>query len=390
MSVSDPEKELEALLRTDPSFVEERSLAVFDKVAGSHAGSIVLFGCGTLGLKTLKGLRSLNIEPLAFVDNNPRLWDLSVEGLRVLSPAAAVKRFGDTAVFVVTIYNGSVARRQLQTMHCSMVVPFAYIFWKYSEAFLPYYALDLPHALLAHADEVRRVYFLWEDGASRREYLAQLRWRLLLDFDCLPNPSPAADVYFPEDLVSITDEEVFVDCGAYDGDIEREIIKRQRGEFGSIIALEPDPVNFEKLEKYVATLDADIRKRIVVRRLAAASHRGKLRFCSGGTVMSAANPEGAIEVDCAPLDDIVEGCRPTYIKMDIEGVELDALEGARAIIRHNNAVWAICAYHRQEHLWQIPLLIRSFSDGYRFFLRRYAEECWEMVCYAIPVNRAKV
>jgi hypothetical protein len=74
--------------------------------------------------------------------------------------------------------------------------------------------------------------------------------------------------------------------------------------------------------------------------------------------------------------------------MDIEGAELDALLGARQMIKEHTPILAICLYHAQEHLWKIPLLIQSFSDQYSFYLRRYSDECWETVCYAVPRKRS--
>jgi hypothetical protein len=76
--------------------------------------------------------------------------------------------------------------------------------------------------------------------------------------------------------------------------------------------------------------------------------------------------------------------------MDIEGTEPDTLLGASQIIASRAPVLAICLYHAQEHLWQIPLLIQSLNKDYNFFLRRYADECWEIVCYAVPKNRILV
>jgi hypothetical protein len=75
--------------------------------------------------------------------------------------------------------------------------------------------------------------------------------------------------------------------------------------------------------------------------------------------------------------------------MDIEGAEPDALLGARNIIKNDLPVLAVCLYHNQEHLWKIPLLIQSISSEYNFFLKRYSDECWELVCYAVPNHRLK-
>lgn len=75
------------------------------------------------------------------------------------------------------------------------------------------------------------------------------------------------------------------------------------------------------------------------------------------------------------------------IKMDIEGAELDALRGATETIRTARPILAVCAYHKCEHLWTLPSTISAVLPEYQISLRRYAEECWEMVYYAIPPER---
>jgi hypothetical protein len=94
-------------------------------------------------------------------------------------------------------------------------------------------------------------------------------------------------------------------------------------------------------------------------------------------------------VDLVCLDEALSGVEPTYIKMDIEGAELDALTGARGIIERYTPVLAICSYHLQNHLWKVPLLIRSFSDKYEFLLRPHFLEGWDLVTYAIPKHRLR-
>jgi len=381
------EEQLEALLKLESSYIIAQNCSKFDELAGSFAESIVLFGAGPLGRRTLACLRRLNIEPLAFADNNPSLWNTSVEGLNVLAPPAAVQKFSHKAVFVVTIYNGSSVRHQLQGMGCTMVAPFAYLFWKYHETFMPHGGLDLPHAIYAQAEEVKRTLSLWADDVSRSEYLAQLRWMLMLDFDCLPKHVPASETYFPMDLVSLADDEVFVDCGAFDGDTVRDFLKRRGPSFRRIIAIEPDPINYKRLQEFISNLPVDIKNKVSPLQLAVGSKSEKLTFVANGTMGSTINRNGNIQIDCAPLDDIIRDYLPTYVKMDIEGAEPQALAGAKELIEQRSAAWAVCTYHRQEHLWQIPLYMSSVSNGYRFFLRRYAEECWETVCYAIPAER---
>jgi hypothetical protein len=89
------------------------------------------------------------------------------------------------------------------------------------------------------------------------------------------------------------------------------------------------------------------------------------------------------------LDELLYDYTPTYIKMDIEGGELEALKGARNIIKSAMPILAICVYHKQSDFWEIPLLIRSITEGYRFFLRAYSWSGFEVVCYAVPEKRIR-
>ncbi len=98
---------------------------------------------------------------------------------------------------------------------------------------------------------MRRAGHLWSDDASRGEYLTQLRWRLLGEFDGLYSPVQHT-MYFPLELCPLTDHEVFVDCGAYDGDSIRSFVGKTKNSFERIYSFEPDPANFERLEKDVA------------------------------------------------------------------------------------------------------------------------------------------
>lgn len=384
--------QLDNLLSETVTSVRERESSTFDQLAAPFSESIILFGAGGLGRKTLTGLRTVGIEPLGFADNNPALWNKSIDGLHVLSPQDAAYKFGDTAAFVVTIWSPGekckfvYVKQQLLKLKCLTTASFIPLFWKYPEVFLPYYCLDLPHKVYQEADSVRKAFFLLTDDASRREYLAQLKWRTLLDFDGLSSPS-LQEQYFPNDLFSLTPDDVFVDCGAFDGDTLRRFIQRQGDSFGKVIALEPDPLNFQNLQKYVSTLAINIREKVSLLQLAAGVRKEKVYFEATGTTSSAVLGTSTFEVESIALDEALGDCLPTYIKMDIEGAEPDALAGARRVISQARPILAISVYHRQDHLWKIPLFIYSLFSQYRFVLLPHCEDGLELVCYAVPVER---
>ncbi len=347
-------------------------------------GPLVLFGAGQVGMVALAGLRKIGIEPAAWADNNPRVQGTVVEGVPVLSPQEAAAKFGGAATFVVTIYTGAGVRQQLSQMGLR-VVSFGKLFHQFHEAFLPYCCLDLPSKMARHRQDILKGAQIWADEASRREYLAQVRYRAVFD-EHVPPPN-SGSMYFPDDLVKLTQDELFIDCGAYDGDTLRSFLDRCSNSFRQIVALEPDAANFAQLQAFVAKLPNNVRDKIHLEQVAIGSRPSTVRFEASGSVSSHVTAAGGYEVRSLPLDDVLADFGASLIKMDIEGSEADALRGAANIIRAHLPVLSICLYHRQEDLWQIPLLIASLSDQYRLFLRRHSDDCWEQICHAIPVGR---
>jgi FkbM family methyltransferase len=270
---------------------------------------------------------------------------------------------------------------------CATVVTFAPLFWKHPDVFVPYYSFDLPHRTAAQADGIRRVFPLWADDASRIEFIAQLKWRMFADFSALPAPV-RQEIYFPEDLVDLQPAEVFIDCGAYDGDTIRSLLRHAVVTEGHVVAFEPDAASFRQLQHYVAALPQEMRDRISLHRSAVGARRTKVQFDATGTEASAVG-SGTTVVDSVALDEALRDYLPTYIKMDIEGSELDAVAGAGAVIKRSLPVLAVCVYHHHDHLWRIPAAIADLSDQFRFYLRPHLLEAWDTVCYAVPAHRMK-
>src|SRR3982750_1845230 len=182
--VTDLRGQLDLLLAEGVTTAIERERNTFDQLAGAATKPIVLFGARKLGQKTLAGLRSVGVEPLCFSDNNAALWDTSISGVKVLSPGEAARRFGADAVFVICIWGRGSAdsmserQKQLINLGCRTVTPFVPLFWKYSAAFLPHNALDLPHYVQEQAEEIDFCFEVLSDDKSREEFVRQLTWRL--------------------------------------------------------------------------------------------------------------------------------------------------------------------------------------------------------------------
>lgn len=387
--------ELERLLARDASAEARRAAGLFDALAGPLARAVVLHGAGNLGVKVAEGLRACGVEPVAFSDGNPVLAGTRRAGLAVLSPAEAAARHGRSAAFVPTIWNhrqdyGAVVA-QLRAFGCERVVPLPALFWKHPATFLPYYQIDLPEKVIREAPRVRAAFDLLRDAESRRELLQLIRWGLDLE---LPEaaPHPSGDDYFPADLRAISPREVMLDVGAFDGDTVQSFVAHAKEGFRRLVCLEPDPANFARLEARIRALPEEVRRKVEARRLGAGETAGRISFqCDGASSSAVVDlsvaglaASATVEVEVVPLDELPLEAPPTYVKMDIEGMEPAALRGARRIIRAHAPDLAVCVYHRLEHAWEIPLAIEEIRPGHAFHLRRYSQWPWDIVCYALP------
>ena len=381
--------ELDRILSEPLSSVRERENSAFDNLLAGCGNRLVLFGAGNLGRKVLQCLRSIGVEPLAFADNSPSKWGSQVGGVPVLSPKDAAAQYGGSALFLIAIWSlGHYyrdSRTQLESMGCTHVDSTAFLRWKFADQLLPDFCQDLPHKLYEQAADVRKAASLWADDASRQEYLNHVRWRALGDQNAL-GPPVKEESYFLESLYRIEDREVFVDCGAYTGDTAEQVIRRNPA-FSRIVAIEADPENFDCLTKWIGTLDTPVASRISALNVAVGAKRGKLRFQAGGGEGAKLAADGNVVVECIPIDELAPAAGSTFIKMDIEGAELDALAGARRSIQKNRPILSICVYHKQDDLWRIPLFIDTLVEDYRFFLRAHDVDGWQLVCYAVPANR---
>jgi FkbM family methyltransferase len=359
-----------------------REQAAFGALAAPADGRIVLFGAGALGRKALAALRSAGVSPLSFADNDPALHGREVDGLAVLAPGEAAERWRDEALFVATVFrpggnDGMEGRlRQLAALGCRRVTSFLPLAWRFPGV-LPHYGADLPSRLLAKAGPLRQVAASWGDEASRLVFRDQIRWRLRGDF--LATRDPAPDQYFPRDLFRPRQDEQFVDGGAFDGDT----LERLQGAYRRAWAFEPDPLN-------AARLRGRVDARVTVSEAALGRAAGLARFEARGTPASARSDSGGLEVPVVRLDDVLARETPTFVKLDVEGDELAALEGAAGMLRRAQPVAAVCLYHRPCDLWEIPLFLRNVLPAHALFLRIHEQDGFELVAYAVPRDRCLV
>lgn len=223
----------------------------------------------------------------------------------------------------------------------------------------------------------------FDDDLSRETLYGNLLFRLTYERRHIVRSSPA-DEYFSgwrdADTFHLGAREHFVDCGAYQGPIVQKFLGATGYRYGSITAFEPDHINFGKLQEVMPATLHDCR---AVNR-AVSSRRQKLKFKETGTMSSYVVADGNVVVETIRLDDEVE--QMTFVKMDIEGFETDALKGAQNLLHSQRPRAAICVYHYAHCLVRVMEQFDAAVEDYHFRLRQHAGGYfYDMVLYASPV-----
>jgi FkbM family methyltransferase len=369
--------------------VKLRENTVLDRLLAECNRQCVIFGAGTMGRRALSALHSMGVHPLSFTDNNPVLWGKSVDGIPVLSPEDAAELFGEDAIFFIAIRNENHWYRetfdQLLHLGCAHISSTEPIAWRFPDKFPPFLLYDLPHNLYAHAEDVAHAARLWADEESIAEYVAQIQLRAFGDPSGLSAPA-LCESYILPGVFQLGPDDVFLDCGAYDGDTIRNLIENHV-QFDKIEAVEADTRSFARLADFVSMLEPEFANRIRLHHCAIGAHRATVRFDDTGSVDSKVSDEGRIVIDMVPIDVMFASKRVSMIKMDIEGGEYDALIGAQQVIQRDRPILAICVYHSQEDIWRLPLLIRKLCPEHRMYLKAYRGDGIQTVVYAVPPER---
>lgn len=230
-----------------------------------------------------------------------------------------------------------------------------------------------------HSDKLQNIYDKLSDDLSKRTLEAYINQKISLKYGYLSAVKSEELQYFEKDLIKFREGEVFVDCGAYDGDTAISFIQALKEQninsYDSIISFEPDEENFKKL------CSRNIRNHVCVE-AGVSDKTGKISFDSddaSGVICD--NGESFINIDT--IDNVLDSKKATFIKMDIEGAEMDALKGGKDTIQKYKPILAICIYHKKQDLFEIPDYIHTLVPEYKLYIRAYCDNCNELVLYAV-------
>lgn len=184
--------------------------------------------------------------------------------------------------------------------------------------------------------------------------------------------------YFDPTIMVPGPNEVFVDGGSLDGKDSLGFVRWCDGDYKEIFAFEPDAENYKRSCKVAGKTP---RMRVFEKGLW--SDERMLPFLTGQMENCAISEDGDTAIQVTSIDRSLKGKEVTFIKMDIEGSEMEALIGSGDTIKRYKPKLAICVYHRPGDIVDIPQKILELCPGYRLYLRHYSYVDTETVLYAV-------
>lgn len=219
-------------------------------------------------------------------------------------------------------------------------------------------------------------------GVSEDEIMILLNKAGVLEERILPRIRPfMADIehqYF-DFLEHVPEDGAFIDGGCFDLETAIRFAGLRNDLDTRIIAFEPDPQNYAICEAKISAYHLTNAK---LMQAGLWSKTTTLRFNGDGTGTSSFTDNGEISVPVVALDEITNDEKVAFIKMDIEGSELAALQGAASTIRRDKPFCAICIYHKPGDMLAISHILKQLVPDYKFAIRHYSATVYETVLYA--------
>ncbi len=347
---------------------------------------VVLYGAGSLGRLAAEVLASLQI-PIAYaVDRSPPTDGLLLGRIPVKHPeqVSAVDRAECALLVCVVLYPYAPIAHDLQDMGWQHVYPFYDAVDAYSHL-APlnngWFAGRLDDGDQA---QIAQVLSTWHDDHSRAAHLQFLAWRVLRqEWRCDQAPVTTHDRYFiPPVLAALGPSAVFLDGGAWHGEVSQRFLESQVGQCAQIVAIEPDRQNFVGLTAWAAGLPEPLRARLRLLDCALGAQESEEVFAQGHGMTSRLMSLGDERLAVRTIDSL--NTPFSFIKLHLEGGELAALRGALTTLLQTRPVLAVTVYHNRDGLSATAAWLMAHLPDYRFLFRLHAWCGTGAVLYALP------
>ncbi|MFX1363491.1 MAG: FkbM family methyltransferase [Promethearchaeota archaeon] len=345
---------------------------------------VILYGAGSLGKIAKDFFNYLDHNFLYFVDRNSETIKMDTNWIntKIIHPDEVKEDDKNNCLLIICIVTTPLISllEDLKNQGWKDIS----FFYDISEAYTDQYPLTNGWFLNKPNEKEFNDYkkiFLMLDDVSRMHYLQFFAWRRLRIELLINNFQLMNNRYFIPELINLLDEnEVFVDCGAFNGTISKKFIEITHGKYNHIYAIEADIKNYELLEKSLKSIP-----NVIILNCAIGDKEGIENFYQGFDYASKVNKKGNSTVKITTLDNLK--IPASFIKMHLEGGELSALIGAKSTIRKHRPILAITIYHNIFGVREIPLFLMSCVKNYKYFMRLDAWAGTGAVFYAIPKER---
>ncbi len=249
--------------------------------------------------------------------------------------------------------------------------------------------LNMPHAFMdqhfvrEHLNKFSDALELFADDLSRQTFIASINCKVSENLSYVSRVVKLDELYFPKSEFPLTGSETLLDVGGYTGDTVHQFHRLMDGQYTKIISLEPSPENFEVLKSTAQTYGAG---RVITVPVGAWDCKTTLRFTPKKQhIDNQITETGPASIAVDTIDSILAdlGESVSVVKLDINGAEYRALQGARQTIQQDRPR-IITRLHTKEDYYRIPLLLKSFSPSMKLYLRQRNYMSMMVVLYGLP------
>lgn len=236
----------------------------------------------------------------------------------------------------------------------------------------------------AHRDRLENVQSLLWDDRSVGIFRDAVNFRLSGKYRYLGNGSDNIETL--REVFGMQKIRTVLDGGAFKGDSAADFIEALSPE--RIIAVEADARTFKKLSEYA---EGETRCQVIPVNAALWDENREMTYVSSasrGSGESGRNRRAKeVTVSCRTAGDIVRETLPEsidLIKLDVEGAEARALDGAAAVIGRNKPNLAVSLYHRTDDIMELIERVHALLPEHRLILRR--ADCipfWDLTLYGV-------
>ena len=339
-----------------------------------------VFGTGSFGQQTVQALLSQDIQVRAFVSNTDQRDTL--DGLPILKWSQIPK--DEPSQILLAVFNREHAldqfyREAKQHLVGDIIMPWDF-YGQISKQLGWQYWLQDAEQMNRHRPILDEAINLMEDEQSKvcLQRVFNFRYGADIEYASFQHDD---DQYFNEITMRGRDTvSCYIDIGAFDGANLSELEALVDVECAFLF--EPEKSNYSQI---LAAKNSFQTKKLFILPVAVSNDTKVLSFDGDQGESSKICEDGQEHVISSSLDKIIPAhLQVDFVKMDVEGAELDVLAGGQKLLARCRPTLAISLYHNWDDLWKIPQALDSTLVSYAYYVRQHMRNSFDLVLYAVP------